>query len=93
VCFYFGEIAYSKGAEDGVEVANDWYVRNVNPTVRTVPAAAGTTVYELDAGYVGFLTVPYPDWPMDPAGLSPWDLFWILVKGGETTEILEQFTP
>jgi hypothetical protein len=76
-----------------VEVANDWYVRNVNPTVRTVPVAAGATVNELDAAYVGFLTVPYPDWPMNPAGLSPWDLFWVLVNGGEITEILEQFTP
>ena len=89
MCSYSGEIAYTKGAEDGVEVANDWYVRNVNPTVRTVPAAAGTTVYGLDAGYVGFLTVPYPDWSMNPAGPSPWDLFWVLVNGGEITEIFE----
>lgn len=62
-CFYFGETAYTKGAEDGMAVANDWYARNVNPTVRTVPVAAGATVCELDAGSVGFLTVPYPDCP------------------------------
>lgn len=92
-CFYFGEIAYTEGAADGVEVANDWYVRNVNPTLRTVPVATGATVYELDAGYVGFLTVPYPDWPADPAGLSEWDFFWLFVNGGEVTEILEQFVP
>ncbi len=92
-CFYFGDIAYTKGAEDGVEVANDWYVRNTNPTLRTVPVAAGATVYELDAGYVGFLTVPFPDWPVDPEGLSDWDFFWLFVNGGEITEILEQFVP
>lgn len=92
-CLYVGDIAYDKGAEDGVAVENDWYVRNVNPTLRTVPVAAGAMVYELDAGYVGFLTVPFPDWPADPAGLSPWDSFWLFVNGGEVTEILEQFFP
>ncbi len=92
-CLYVGDIAYIKGAEDGVEVDNDWYIRNVNPTLRTVPVAAGATVYELDAGYVEFLTVPFPDWPVDPAGLSSWDSFWIYVNGGEATEILEQFFP
>ena len=92
-CFYFGDIAYTEGAEDGVEVDNDWYVRNVNPTLRTVPVAAGATVYELDAGYTGFLTVPFPDWPVDPAGLSSWDFFWLFVNGGEISEILEQFVP
>ncbi|MEA2023881.1 MAG: hypothetical protein U9N79_06270 [Actinomycetota bacterium] len=92
-CFYFGDIAYTKGAEDGVEVANDWYVRNTNPTLRTVPVAAGATVYELDVGNIGFLTVPFPDWPDDPAGLSDWDFFWLFVNGGEITEILEQFVP
>jgi hypothetical protein len=96
-CFYFGAIAYTEGAADGVEVNNDYYVRNVNPTLRTVPVASTATVYELDAGYVGFLTVPFSGWPVDPSGglscPSTSCQVWLFVNGGEVTEILEQFTP
>ena len=45
-CFYYGDIAYTEGAADGEEVNNDYYVRNVNPTLRTIPVAPTVTVYE-----------------------------------------------
>lgn len=96
-CFYFGDIAYTEGAEDGEEVNNDYYVRNVNPTLRTVPVGVAATVYEIDAGSVGFLTVPFADWPVDPAGYiacpSDWCGVWLFVNGDEVTEILEQYVP
>jgi hypothetical protein len=96
-CFYFGDIAYTEGAADGEEVTNDYYVRNANPTLRTIPVAPAVTVYELDAGFVGFLTIPFSGWPVDPsAGLSCPSTscqVWLFVNGGDVTEILEQFTP
>ena len=96
-CLYVGDIAYAKGAEDGVEVDNDYYIRNVNPTLRTVPVAASATVYEIDGSSIGFLTVPFADWPVDPAGYiacpSNWCGVWLFVNGGEVTEILEQYFP
>jgi hypothetical protein len=93
-CFCFGDIGYAEGAEDGEEVNNDYYLRNVNPTLRTVPVAAAATVYEIEAISVGFLTVPFADWPVDPtfdiACASNWCVVWLFVNGGEATEILEQ---
>ena len=96
-CFFYGAIAYTEGAADGEEVNNDYYVRNVNPTLRTTPVPATATVYEVDAGSVGFLTVPFSGWPVDPSASIPCPStscnVWVFVNGGEVTEILEQFTP
>lgn len=96
-CLYTGDLAVAKGAEDGVEVEIDYYIRNANSTLRTVPVITGATVYELDVGYVGYLTVPYPNWPVNPAASivcpSNWCGVWVFVNGGEATEILEQYFP
>ena len=96
-CFYYGAIAYTEGAADGEEVNNDYYVRNVNPTLRTIPVAATATVHEVDAGSVGFLTIPFSGWPVDPSASIPCPSnscnVWLFVNGGDVTEILEQFTP
>lgn len=96
-CFYFGDIAYTEGAADGEEVNNDYYVRNVNPTLRSVPVEPTVTVHEIDAGSIGFLTVPFSGWPVDPAAYiscpSNWCNVWLFVNGGEVTEILEQYVP
>ena len=96
-CFYYGAIAYTEGAADGEEVNNDYYVRNANPTLRTIPVAATVTVHEVDAGSDGFLTVPFSGWPVDPGASIPCPSHscnvWLFVNGGDVTEILEQFTP
>ena len=96
-CLYVGDIAYVKGAEDGVEVDNDYYIRNVNPTLRTVPMAVSATVYEIDGSSIGFLTGPFAGWPVDPAAYiacpSNWCGVWLFINGGEATEILEQYFP
>ncbi len=61
------------------------------------PVPATATVYEVDAGSVGFLTVPFSGWPVDPSASIPCPStscnVWVFVNGGEVTEILEQFTP
>ena len=96
-CFYFGDIAYTEGAADGEEVNNDYYVRNVNPTLRTIPVAPSVMVYEIDAGSIGFLNVPFSGWPVDPSAYiscpSSSCNVWLFVNGGNVTEILEQYTP
>ena len=96
-CFYFGDIAYTEGAADGEEVNNDYYVRNVNPTLRTIPVAPTVAVHEIDAGSIGFLTVPFSGWPVDPSAYiscpSNSCNVWLFINGGEVTEILEQYTP
>ena len=96
-CFYFGDIAYTEGAADGEDVNNDYHVRNVNPTLRTIPVAPTSAVWEIETGSVGFLNVPFSRWPLDPAGYiacpSDWCGVWLFVNGGDVTEILEQFVP
>jgi len=90
-CFFFGDIAYTRGAEDGEEVADDYYVRDQNPTIRTVPVAPGAMVYDLDGGSTTFLTLTFADWTPDPPPLSAG--YWLMVNGGEVTEIMDQFAP
>jgi hypothetical protein len=96
-CFYFGDIAYTEGAEDGEEINNDYYIRNANPALRTVPIATGAMVFEIDAASIGYLNIPFADWPADPAGYiacpSNWCGVWLFVNGGQVTEILEQYLP
>jgi hypothetical protein len=96
-CFYFGDIAYDEGALDGEEVNNDYYVRNANPTLRTIPVDPAVTVYEIDAGSTGYLEIPFSARPVDPSAYltcpSDWCGVWLFVNGGNVTEILEQFVP
>ncbi|MEA3511548.1 MAG: hypothetical protein U9R51_08950 [Actinomycetota bacterium] len=96
-CLYTGDSAIAKGAEDGVEVDIDYYIRNNNPALRTVPVATTGAVYEIEATTIDFLTVAFADWPVDPAGSiacpSNWCGVWLFVNGGEATEILEQHSP
>jgi len=98
-CFFFGSIAYTKGAADGVTVDDDYYIRNQNPTLRTVPVRSDAVVYELEPNYNAFLTEPYAAWPHDNTMLSmicpapSGCMVWLAVNGGDVTEIMEQYTP
>jgi len=80
-----------------VPVDIDYYIRNNNPALRTVPVATAATVYEIEAPTIDFLTVAFADWPVDPTGYTPcptdWCGVWLFVNGGEVTEILEQYFP
>lgn len=98
-CFYFGDIAYDEGEADGEEVNNDYYIRNQNPTIRTVAVAADAVVWTLGTfdGVGEHSEVPYSDWPAPgPSYIEcPGDfcLVWLYVNDGEVTELVEQFVP
>lgn len=96
-CFSFGDIAYDEGALDGEEVNNDYYVRNANPTLRTISIDPAVTVYEIEAGSTGHLDMPFSAWPVDPSAYlacpSNWCGVWLFINGGNVTEILEQYVP
>ena len=98
-CFYFGDIAYDEGDADGEEVNNDYYIRNQNPAIRTVPVAGDTVVWTLGTfdGIGEHSSVAYADWPAPgPAYIEcPGDfcLLWLYVNDGTVTEIVEQYVP
>jgi hypothetical protein len=98
--FFTGEAATKAAAEDGEESPppNDYYIRNVNPRLRTLPVAADATitVNVLAAGSTGSstkdvsvtlakLATYFPN-----SGTSP---FWITVAQGQVTKIAQQYLP
>jgi hypothetical protein len=101
VQFLTGEAAQQAYQEDaGAELDSDFYVRNQNPLVRTLPLAADVVIRVNNSG-------GYP--PNDPgeghevnvstlksyfdAGPAKSGYFWLTIKGGAVTAIEEQFVP
>jgi hypothetical protein len=99
--FYFGDDAAREAAKDGKESPppNDYYIRNVNPALRTLPvrADATITVNTLAAGYTGSATRNVDvqlyrlQILLDSRGYSP--PFWITVRNDQVTRIAEQYLP
>ena len=100
VQWFQGDAAARAAAEDGEESPppNDYYIRNVNPRLRTLPVAAGApiTVNVLAASSTGSstkdvtvtldkLATYFPN-----SGTAP---FWITVEQGQATRIAQQFVP
>jgi hypothetical protein len=98
--FFTGDAATKAAAEDNQESPppNDYYIRNVNPRLRTLPVAAGApiTVNVLAAQTTGSstkdvsvtldeLAAYFPN-----SGTAP---FWITVEQGQVTKIAQQFVP
>ena len=98
--FFAGEAATKAAAEDGQESPppNDYYIRNVNPRLRTLPVRSGApiTVNVLAAGSTGNATKDvsvtldelasyFPN-----SGTAP---FWITVDQGQVTKVAQQFLP
>jgi hypothetical protein len=97
-CMYFGDIANEKGAAAGEEVANDYFISNVNPALRTVPVEATVTFYEIDAAQPDVVLTPtFAEWPIDPemytACPSDWCGVWVYINDGAVTEVMEQYFP
>jgi hypothetical protein len=100
VQFYTGQAAVKAAAEDHQESPppNDYYIRNVNPKLRTLPVRAGApiTVNVLAAESTGSTT---KDVSVTLAKLATWfprtdtPTFWITVRHGQVTKIAEQFLP
>jgi hypothetical protein len=99
--FYFGEDAAREAAKDHKESPppNDYYIRNVNPRLRTLPVRsdATITVNTLAAGYTGSaiknvqVQLYRLDIMLDFRGSSP--PFWITVRNDQVTRIAEQYIP
>jgi len=96
-CWFTGDAAVEAAAEDGEESPppNDYYVRNVNETLRTVSVAADTDVtwYPEVGDPASETTLSYPEWDSqrDQRGL---DLgVWLEVDDGAIVEIREQWVP
>ena len=95
--FFSGDAATKAAAEDGEESPppNDYYIRNVNPRLRTLAVRADAIVTVNSLGFGGqaerpvslaklaTLTRPHDDWPP----------FWITVRHGQVVKIAQQWVP
>jgi hypothetical protein len=98
--FFTGDAATKAAAEDNEESPppNDYYIRNVNPRLRTLPVAADApiTVNVLAAQTTGSAT---KDVSVTLAKLASYfpnsgtPPFWIVVEQGQVTRIAQQFLP
>jgi hypothetical protein len=98
--FFTGDAATKAAAEDNKESPppNDYYIRNVNPRLRTLPVRDGApiTVNALAAESTGSAT---KDVSVTLAKLASYfpntgtPPFWITVEQGQVTKIAQQFLP
>jgi hypothetical protein len=98
--FFTGDAATKAAAEDGEESPppNDYYIRNVNPRLRTLPVQAGApiTVNVLAAQETGSST---KNVPVDLEKLASYfpnsgtPPFWITVAQGQVTRMEQQYLP
>ena len=100
VQFFTDDAAATAAAEDGQESPppNDYYIRNVNSRLRTLPVAADApiTANTLTAQSSGSATKNVPLTLDELAGYFPAsdaDPFWITVDGGQVTRIAQQYLP
>ena len=97
---YWGDDATTEAAKDHQESPppNDYYIRNVNPRLRTMSvwADAPITCNTLTAGYTGSATKNVR-LPLDRLAIGlPHDgggLFWITVRHDQVVKIAEQYVP
>ena len=98
-CWFTGEAAVLATAEDGEESPppNDYYVRNDNPQLRTIPVAIDAEVTWLpNAGDPSTEeTVTYAEWLSGRTrrGLEIQPGVWIIITGDEAVEVREQYVP
>src|SRR6266508_562500 len=95
--WYFGEDAAREAAKDHKEFANDHYIRNVNPRLRTLPVWADATITcnTLTAGYTGSATkdIRVPLWRLAILLHGGADPFWITVRHDQVVKIAQQYIP
>src|SRR6266498_6021139 len=98
--FYQGDDATTEAAKDHQESPppNDYYIRNANPRLRTLPVRSDATITcnTLTAGYTGSATKDVRV-PLDRlaivlprGGAGP---FWITVRHDQVVKIAEQYLP
>ena len=98
--FFTGDAATRAAAEDGEESPppNDYYIRNVNSRLRTLPVQDGApiTVNVLAAQETGSSTKDVPVTLAKLAGYFPnsgTSPFWITVAQGQVTRMAQQYLP
>jgi hypothetical protein len=97
VQWFTGDAATKAAAEDGEESPppNDYYIRNVNPRLRTLPIAAGArlTLTRLTMGQGGNAAggIEVDLATVAANGLD--HLFWATVQGGQIARLEEQYVP
>lgn len=95
-CFFTGAAAVAAATADGAE-AFDFYIRNDNPTTRSVPVAADPEVFGVSNGSGGIEMIPVVGWPPTPGAFlecpGEFCAVWLYVNGGVATEIVEQYLP
>lgn len=96
-CWFTGDAAAQAAAEDGEESPppNDYYVRNVNPQLRTITIASTAEVSWMpNPGDPSTQTVvPYADWLTGRMTRGYQPGVWVTIEGGEATFIEEQYVP
>jgi hypothetical protein len=97
---YWGDDATREAAKDHQESPppNDYYIRNLNPRLRTLPvrADAPITCNTITAGYTGSATKNVR-LPLDRLAIvlphGGGGLFWITVRHDQVVRIAEQYVP
>jgi hypothetical protein len=98
-CWFVGDAAIVASAADGQESPppNDYYIRNTNPALRTVPVADDAQVTWLaNVGDISSaVTTDYPTWltEREVRGIELQPGVWIVITGGAITTIEEQYVP
>ncbi|HWD42510.1 MAG TPA: hypothetical protein VHM23_02100 [Actinomycetota bacterium] len=98
--FYWDDDATREAAKDHQESPppNDYYIRNINPRLRTLPVArdAVITTNTLTAGYTGSATKTITV-PLDRLRIVLLDRqsppFWVTVRHGQVVKLAEQYLP
>jgi hypothetical protein len=98
--FYQDDEATREAAKDHQESPppNDYYIRNTNPKLRTLPVRADAiiTCNTLTAGYTGSATKNVRV-PLDRLAIvlprGGGGLFWITVRHDQVVKIAEQYVP
>jgi hypothetical protein len=96
--WFEGDAAAKAAAEDGQESPppNDYYTRNVNPRLRTLPVTSGAqiTLTRLTAGQSGGNAAgPVPADLATVAASGVGHIFWATVRGGQIQALEEQYVP
>ena len=96
-CWFSGTAAVAAASEDGEESPppNDYYVRNTNEQLRTLPVASGTQVswYPDGGDPADVVTVGYDTWRVDREARGFQFAVWLIVDGGAVTTVEEQWVP
>ncbi|HJU02395.1 MAG TPA: hypothetical protein VJ966_14465 [Actinomycetes bacterium] len=96
--WFVGDAAAKAAAEDGQESPppNDYYTRNVNPRLRTLPVTGGdriTLTRQTTGQGGGNAAGPVPADLATVAASGIGHIFWATVRGGQIQALEEQYVP